>query len=103
MDTTKYRNTVRADWLDPVVNAVGNLFEDAQIAQALLDQDKPEDAKREAGDAMLRFVAKAKADGADVEDCCSMVNLGRVSIYIKVAHPNGGVLEMTYRARRLDD
>ena len=94
-----YKYTVRADWLDPIVNAVGNLFEDIRGADNLFLAGRDAESEKEAKDACARFSQVAFYLGAEVEFCHTYVWLGRIKCSIALHHPSGGSIRMTYSPR----
>jgi hypothetical protein len=97
----EYKNTVRADWLDPVMNTVGNLFEDIRGAQQLFDAGEPSAAKREALAASNRFLDRL--DTMQTPAICEVdVQLMRIVCHVELDHPNGGEFKMSFSASSFD-
>ena len=97
----KYTNTVRADWLDPVMNTVGNLFEDIRGAQQLFDAGEPGSAEREALAASKRFLDTL--DTMQTPAICEVeVQLLRIVCHVEIEHPNGGEFKMSFSASSFD-
>ena len=94
-----YKYTVRADWLDPIVNCIGNLFEDIRGADLLFLSGQDKESEREANDACDRFRQAAAYLGAEIEACHTYVELGRIKCRIAVTHPSGGSIRITYSPR----
>jgi hypothetical protein len=97
----KYTNTVRADWLDPVMNTVGNLFEDIRGAQQLFDAGEVEKAQAEADAAAKRFLDTL--DTMQTPASCEVeVQLLRIVCHVELDHPNGGEFKMSFSASSFD-